>query len=244
MPGAIPHAALCDACRAVTLALMALVRLVMIFNPLGIRFEVFHNTRELRRHRLRGGRASRRLPPRLCHGGQIRLLYGRRAYCQPNIRYRTHQWQFRDDDARFTGREVLIECRRRPRPIRRAASGPCGWPTAAASRGSWIPRSTPCAASRSGCGQLTGCPGGLPGGRYAAPGAARGQNSCISTNYRTSSFITKDVAKSILAPDFRWALGNKASKMRLSRTIAPDLAHNALNCCTLHRNRFFLSAFC
>ena len=32
------------------------------------------------------------------------------AYCQPNIRYRTHQWQFRDDDSQFIGREVLVEC--------------------------------------------------------------------------------------------------------------------------------------
>ena len=35
---------------------------------------------------------------------------GGEAYCQPNIRYRTHQWQFRDDDTRFAGREVLVEC--------------------------------------------------------------------------------------------------------------------------------------
>ena len=35
---------------------------------------------------------------------------GGEAYCQPNIRYRTHQWQFRDDDSQFIGREVLVEC--------------------------------------------------------------------------------------------------------------------------------------
>ena len=144
---------------AVTLALMALVRLVMIFNPLGIRFEVFDNRESYGAIAAEAGRR----PVVFRHGYAVAAKYifytGGEAYCQPNIRYRTHQWQFRDDDDRFTGREVLVECRRRPRPIRRAASGPCGWPTAAASRGSWIPRSTPCAASRS---QLTGCPGGLP----------------------------------------------------------------------------------
>jgi len=34
---------------------------------------------------------------------------GGEAYCQPNIRYRTHQWQFRDDYTRFAGHEVLVE---------------------------------------------------------------------------------------------------------------------------------------
>ena len=47
------------------------------------------------------------------HGYAVAAKYafytGGEAYCQPNIRYRTHQWQFRDDDTRFAGREVLVE---------------------------------------------------------------------------------------------------------------------------------------
>ena len=44
---------------------------------------------------------------------KYRFYTGGEAYCQPNIGYRTHQWQFRDDDSRFAGREVLVETPRR-----------------------------------------------------------------------------------------------------------------------------------
>lgn len=93
----------------VTLALVALVRLEMLFNPLGIRFEVFDNhTSYGQIATIADGR-----PVIFRHGYAIAAKYafytGGEAYCQPNIRYRTHQWQFRDDDTRFEGREVLIE---------------------------------------------------------------------------------------------------------------------------------------
>lgn len=93
-----------------TVVLVAVVRLVMIFNPTDIRFEVFHNSESY------GAIASEAAgrPVVFRHGYATAAKYafytGGEAYCQPNIRYRTHQWQFRDDDARFTGREVLIEC--------------------------------------------------------------------------------------------------------------------------------------
>lgn len=95
---------------AVTLVLVALVRLEMIFNPLGIRFEVFDNRESYGAIAAEaGGR-----PVVFRHGYAVAAKYifytGGEAYCQPNIRYRTHQWQFRNDDDRFTGREVLVEC--------------------------------------------------------------------------------------------------------------------------------------
>ena len=94
----------------VTIALIGLVRLEMIFNPLGIRFEVFDNRASYGAiAEAAGGR-----PVIFRQGYAVAAKYafytGGEAYCQPNIRYRTHQWQFRDDDSRFTGREVLIEC--------------------------------------------------------------------------------------------------------------------------------------
>lgn len=94
----------------VTIALIALVRLEMIFNPLGIRFEVFDNRTSYGAiAEVADGR-----PVVFRQGYAVAAKYafytGGEAYCQPNIRYRTHQWQFRDDDSRFTGREVLIEC--------------------------------------------------------------------------------------------------------------------------------------
>ena len=98
----------------VTIALIGLVRLEMIFNPLGIRFEVFDNRASYGAiAEAAGGR-----PVIFRQGYAVAAKYafytGGEAYCQPNIRYRTHQWQFRDDDSRFTGREVLIECPAEP----------------------------------------------------------------------------------------------------------------------------------
>jgi len=93
----------------VVVALAALVRIEMIFNPLGLRFEVFDNRGSYAAiAREAAGR------PVIFNGGyavaaKYRFYTGGEAYCQPNIGYRTHQWQFRDDDSRFAGREVLIE---------------------------------------------------------------------------------------------------------------------------------------
>ena len=94
----------------VTLVLIAAVRLVMIFNPTDLRFEVFHNPESY-------GAIAREAAGRpvvfrhsYAQAAKYAFYTGGEAYCQPNVRYRTHQWQFRDDDTRFTGREVLVEC--------------------------------------------------------------------------------------------------------------------------------------
>ena len=93
-----------------TLLLVAAVRVEMIFNPLGLRFEVFDNSES---YGAIAAEAQGR-PVVFRHGYAVAAKYafytGGEAYCQPNIRYRTHQWQFREDDSRFAGREVLVEC--------------------------------------------------------------------------------------------------------------------------------------
>lgn len=93
-----------------TLLLVAAVRVEMIFNSLGLRFEVFDNSES---YGAIAAEAQGR-PVVFRHGYAVAAKYafytGGEAYCQPNIRYRTHQWQFRDDDSRFAGREVLVEC--------------------------------------------------------------------------------------------------------------------------------------
>lgn len=98
------------AAGGVTLLLVAAVRVEMIFNPLGLRFEVFDNSES---YGAIAAEAQGR-PVVFRHGYAVAAKYafytGGEAYCQPNIRYRTHQWQFRDDDSRFAGREVLVEC--------------------------------------------------------------------------------------------------------------------------------------
>ena len=97
----------------VVVGLVALVRGELVFNPLGLRFEVFDNKESYGAiAREAGGRP-------VVFGGsyavaaKYRFYTGGEAYCQPNVRYRTHQWQFRDDDSRFAGREVLVETPRR-----------------------------------------------------------------------------------------------------------------------------------
>lgn len=95
---------------AVTLVLVAAVRAEMLFNPLGLRFEVFDNKPHY--GAIADVAAGR---PVIFRGGyavaaKYAFYTGGEAYCQPNITYRTHQWQFRDDDTRFIGREVLVEC--------------------------------------------------------------------------------------------------------------------------------------
>lgn len=94
----------------VTVGLIVLARLVMIFNPLGIRFEVFNNPES---YAAIAAEADGR-PVVFRYGYAVAAKYafytGGEAYCQPNIRYRTHQWQFRDDDSQFISREVLVEC--------------------------------------------------------------------------------------------------------------------------------------
>ena len=93
---------------SVTLVLIALVRIVMIFNPTGIKFEVFDNKTSYKR--IADEAAGR---PVIFDGSyalaaKYRFYGGTEdAFGQPNINYRTSQWQFRDDDRRFTGRDVL-----------------------------------------------------------------------------------------------------------------------------------------
>lgn len=94
---------------AATILLVALVRLEMIFNPLGLKFQVFDNRAIYGRiAEIAAGR-----PVVFSHSYSEAAKYmfytGGEAYCQPDIRYRTHHWQFRDDDERFAGREAVIQ---------------------------------------------------------------------------------------------------------------------------------------
>lgn len=94
----------------VTVALVGLVRLEMIFNPLGLRFEVFDNRESY--GAIAEAAAGRPVifARNYARAAKYRFYTGGEAYCQPNLFYRTHHWQFRDDDTRFAGREVLAEC--------------------------------------------------------------------------------------------------------------------------------------
>ena len=94
----------------ITIVLVMILRIEMMFNPLDIRYEIFDNeTSYPALARAADGR------PVIFNGhyavaAKYRYYAGAEAFCEPKINYRTHQWQFRDDDSRFEGREVLVMC--------------------------------------------------------------------------------------------------------------------------------------
>ncbi len=93
----------------VVIVLMAVVRLEMIFNPLGLRFEVFDNPESYGRiAEIAEGRPVI-FRTHYAQAAKYRFYTGGETYCQPNVRYRTHQWQFREDDRHYAGQEVIIE---------------------------------------------------------------------------------------------------------------------------------------
>ncbi len=97
-----------------TLAIVTLVRLVMIFNPLHIRYEVFDNRASYGEiARIADGRPVI-FRDRYSVAAQYAFYTGGETYCQPNLYYRTHQWQLRDDDTRFAGCEAVLETSPRP----------------------------------------------------------------------------------------------------------------------------------
>lgn len=93
----------------ITIGLIILVRLVMIFNPIGIRFEVFNNKASY------GAIASVAQDRPVIFGGSYAIAAkynfytGKPAFSQPSINYRTSQWQYLDTDTRAAGGPVLIE---------------------------------------------------------------------------------------------------------------------------------------
>lgn len=88
---------------------LVLFRIEMVFNPLGIRYEIFRNEESYAKlGQFAAGR------PLIFNGSyseaaKYRYYTGNDAYCEPNITYRTHQWQFLDYDTQFAGQKVLIQ---------------------------------------------------------------------------------------------------------------------------------------
>lgn len=96
-------------CGWITVGLIVLVRLVMIFNPLGLKFEVFDNRAS---YQAIGQAANGR--PVIFNGSYTaasKYMYytGKETFAQPTIRYRTSQWQFSNADSLFAGREVMVQ---------------------------------------------------------------------------------------------------------------------------------------
>lgn len=92
-----------------TLALILLVRIVLIFNPIGLRAEVFNNqTAYSQMAEVADGRPLI-VNTRYTTGAKYAFYTGQEVYCQSSINHRTSEWQFRNDDDEFIGCEVIIE---------------------------------------------------------------------------------------------------------------------------------------
>ena len=93
----------------VTVALVALVRIEMIFNPLGLRFEVFDNRTSYGRIAQEAAGAPVIFDGQYTAAAKYAFYTGGQAYAQPSIYYRTSQYELRDDDDRMAGGPVLIQ---------------------------------------------------------------------------------------------------------------------------------------
>ena len=111
----------------ITIILAALVRIEMIFNPIGLKFEIFDNRESYGEiAKIADGRP-------VIFGGNYAIaakyiFYTRQpAYSQPSINYRTSQWQYIDADTRFAGREVIIEDNNAPNAVDLPNGRKFGW---------------------------------------------------------------------------------------------------------------------
>ena len=94
----------------VTLVLIGLVRVEMIANPLGLKFEVFNN-RESYQTIAKAADGAPVIFDGTYTGAAKYLFYtGERSYAQPSIYYRTSQYELKDDDDRMAEGRVHCVC--------------------------------------------------------------------------------------------------------------------------------------
>lgn len=88
-------------------SLTVLARIELIWNPLGIRFEVFDNRPSFETIADVAGERPVIFGGSYAIASKYNFYTGKTAYCQPDFFYRTSQWQFRDDDTKAAGKDVL-----------------------------------------------------------------------------------------------------------------------------------------
>ncbi len=93
----------------ITLTLMALVRIEMIFNPLGLRFEVFDNRASYAKIAEAAAGAPVIFDGQYTAAAKYGFYTGGWAWAQPSIHYRTSQYEMKDDDSRMAGRRVIVQ---------------------------------------------------------------------------------------------------------------------------------------
>lgn len=91
----------------ITISLTVLARIELIWNPLGIRFEIFDNRPSFETIADVAGERPVIFGGSYAIASKYNFYTGKTAYCQPDFFYRTSQWQFRDDDTKAAGKDVL-----------------------------------------------------------------------------------------------------------------------------------------
>lgn len=89
--------------------LMIVVRLVVLFNPFNIKFELFNNESSYAAIAEVAGDRPIIFGYNYWDGAKYKYYTGNEAYCQPSINYRTSHWMFRDDDRHMAGKDVIVE---------------------------------------------------------------------------------------------------------------------------------------
>ena len=94
---------------AILSTLIALVRIEMIFNPLGLKFEVFDNRASYNEIAAAADGRPVIFDGSYTDAAKYGFYTGRTAYAQPSIRYRTSQYELKDDDDRMAGKPAILQ---------------------------------------------------------------------------------------------------------------------------------------
>ncbi|MDD3107718.1 MAG: glycosyltransferase family 39 protein [Alistipes sp.] len=93
----------------ITVGLVALVRVEMIFNPLGLHFEIFDNQASYQQIAQEAGGAPVIFDGTYTDAAKYLFYTGGWAYAQPSIYYRTSQYEMMEEDRRMAGQRVLMQ---------------------------------------------------------------------------------------------------------------------------------------
>lgn len=93
----------------ITLILMALVRIEMIFNPLGLKQEVFNNKKAYGQLAAVAGGNPIIFEGKYAIAAKYTFYTGGEAFAQPSAWRRSSQYELRSDDETWAGRRVILE---------------------------------------------------------------------------------------------------------------------------------------
>ena len=93
----------------VTAVLVLIVKFVMIFNPIGLRVEVFNNESSYSQIAQAVGDRPLIIDTRYTKAAKYDFYTQGEVYCQSNISHRTSEWEYLNYDDDFIGREVVVE---------------------------------------------------------------------------------------------------------------------------------------